>query len=102
MPGAGPRTARVVRQPRAATLIGPGQAQALAARVAELDAELVVIDAQISAIQQKNLEKALAAKVIDRMAHGVPDYGHTLPFIDDVGAVAGEHIGRVGRGDLQV
>ena len=55
-----------VRAPRAATLIGSGQVEqlALAARMAEAD--LVIVDAAISPIQQRNLEKALETKVIDR------------------------------------
>ena len=55
-----------VRQPKPATLFGSGQVEqiALAARMAE--AELVVIDAALSPVQQQNLEKACQAKVIDR------------------------------------
>jgi GTP-binding protein HflX len=55
-----------LRQPKAATLLGSGQVETLteAARMAE--AELVVIDAAVTPIQQRNLEKAIGAKVIDR------------------------------------
>lgn len=55
-----------VRTPRAATLIGAGQAEALAAEVQMEEASLVVFDAGLSPIQQRNLETALHAKVIDR------------------------------------
>ncbi|HEU0044757.1 GTPase HflX [Sphingomonas sp.] len=55
-----------VRQPRAATLIGSGQADELAVRCRQHDAQLVVFDASLSAIQQRNLETKLEAKVIDR------------------------------------
>jgi len=55
-----------VRTPRAATLMGKGQVEAIANDVAVHEAELVVIDAPITAVQQKNLEDALKAKVIDR------------------------------------
>lgn len=49
-----------------ATLLGSGQVADLAALVAAHGAELVVIDAHVSPVQQKNLEEALKAKVIDR------------------------------------
>ena len=55
-----------VRAPRAATLMGKGQVEAIANDVAAHEAELVVVDAAITAVQQKNLEDALKAKVIDR------------------------------------
>ena len=55
-----------VRAPRAATLIGSGQADELAIRVRQEDAQLVVFDASLSPIQQRNLETVLEAKVIDR------------------------------------
>ena len=55
-----------VRQPKPATLFGSGQVEqiALAARMEE--AELVVVDAALTPVQQQNLEKATNAKVIDR------------------------------------
>ena len=55
-----------VRSPRPATLIGSGQVEALAASARMEDADLVVFDAALSPIQQRNLEKAIEAKVIDR------------------------------------
>lgn len=60
------RRAVRVRAPRAATLMGKGQVEAIANDVAAYEAELVVVDAPITAVQQKNLEEALKAKVIDR------------------------------------
>ena len=60
------RAAIRVRAPRAATLIGSGQVDALATRVRQAEAGLVVVDAPLSPIQQRNLETALQAKVIDR------------------------------------
>jgi GTPase len=48
------------------TLLGKGQVERLAADVQAHDAEVVIMDAAITPIQQKNLEKALKAKVIDR------------------------------------
>jgi GTP-binding protein HflX len=55
-----------VREPRAATLFGSGQVEAIADTVRANDVELVVVDAGITPIQQKNLEDAFDAKVIDR------------------------------------
>ena len=60
------KVALKVRQPRPATLMGSGQVEALATNVAQEDAQLVVVDASLSPVQQRNLETALKAKVIDR------------------------------------
>jgi GTP-binding protein HflX len=49
-----------------ATLLGKGQLERLAAAVQAHQAEVVIMDATITPIQQKNLEKALKAKLIDR------------------------------------
>lgn len=53
-----------VNQPRPATLLGTGKLDELAARVAE--AEVVIVDHPLTPVQQRNLEKALNAKVLDR------------------------------------
>jgi GTP-binding protein HflX len=55
-----------IRQPRPATLFGKGQTEQIAAAVEEAGAELLIVDAAITPIQQKNLETAAKAKVIDR------------------------------------
>ena len=47
-------------------LMGSGQINRLAGLVAALCAEVVIIDGPVSPVQQRNLEKALQAKVIDR------------------------------------
>lgn len=60
------REAIRVRTPRAATLIGSGQVEALAVALRQHDAGLAIFDAALSPIQQRNLETGLAAKVIDR------------------------------------
>jgi GTP-binding protein HflX len=52
--------------PEAATLIGAGKVQELAASAAGLSAGLVIFDADLTPTQQRNLEKAIDAKVIDR------------------------------------
>lgn len=60
------RVAIRVRAPRAATLIGSGQIDDIAARARMEDAQLVVFDGALTPIQQRNLETALETKVIDR------------------------------------
>ena len=55
-----------IRSAKVATLFGSGQIERLAATVAAHEAEVVVIDGAVSPIQQRNLEKELKAKVIDR------------------------------------
>ena len=60
------RIAYRVRQPKPATLIGSGQVELLATQVRMEEAGLVVFDASLSPVQQRNLEKALETKVIDR------------------------------------
>jgi GTP-binding protein HflX len=55
-----------IRSPRPATLFGSGQVETIADAVARDEAELVIVDAPITPIQQKNLETATKAKVIDR------------------------------------
>jgi len=55
-----------VNDPRPATLIGAGKIAELAAIVEEKKAELVIVDHPLTPVQQRNLEKALKAKVLDR------------------------------------
>ena len=55
-----------VAEPRPATLIGSGKVDEFAAIVAETKAELVIVDHPLTPVQQRNLEKALNAKVLDR------------------------------------
>ncbi len=55
-----------IRKAAVATLFGKGQIERLAASIAATEAELIVIDGTVSPIQQRNLEKELKAKVIDR------------------------------------
>jgi GTP-binding protein HflX len=55
-----------VRSPKAATLFGSGQVDAIASAAEQAEAELIIIDAPITPIQQRNLETATKRKVIDR------------------------------------
>ncbi len=51
---------------RPATLIGPGKVEELAAYIAGNPVDVVVVDAAVTPVQQRNLERALKTKVIDR------------------------------------
>ena len=53
-------------QPKPSTLIGAGKVEEIARLVAETEADLVIVNGALSPIQQRNLEKAWAAKVLDR------------------------------------
>ena len=53
---------------RPATYLGGGTVEALAERVEEEEIELLLVDAQLSPIQQRNLERATGTKVLDRTA----------------------------------
>ena len=62
---AGARLARLGR-PRPATLLGQGTISEVAEDLRSGGAGLVVVDGTLSPVQQRNLERAWAAKVIDR------------------------------------
>ena len=64
--GGADKVALRVRQPRPATLIGSGQADQLATLCRQEDVQLVIFDASLTPVQQRNLETKLEAKVIDR------------------------------------
>ncbi|WP_144907060.1 GTPase HflX [Novosphingobium taihuense] len=55
-----------IRAVRPATLFGEGQVERIAIACNQSDAELVIVDGALSAIQQRNLEDKLKRKVIDR------------------------------------
>ncbi|MBV9526860.1 GTPase HflX [Sphingomonas sp.] len=55
-----------VRTVRPATLLGKGQVEEIAGLAKENDARLLIVDAALAPIQQKNLEEEAGAKVIDR------------------------------------
>jgi GTP-binding protein HflX len=59
------RTLRV-RTVRPATLLGKGQVEEIAELAKEQDAALLIVDAALTPIQQKNLEEEAGTKVIDR------------------------------------
>ena len=55
-----------VRTLRPGTLFGEGQIERIATECEQEQAELVIVDGALSAIQQRNLEEKLKRKVIDR------------------------------------
>jgi GTP-binding protein HflX len=55
-----------VPQPKPGTLFGSGKVEEIGARVEESEIGLVIVDHAISPVQQRNLEKAWNAKVLDR------------------------------------
>ncbi|MDT0508082.1 GTPase HflX [Novosphingobium sp. MMS21-SN21R] len=55
-----------IRAVRPSTLFGEGQVERIGVACNQSDAELVIIDGSLSAIQQRNLEDKLKRKVIDR------------------------------------
>ena len=55
-----------VRAVRPATLLGKGQVEEIAELAKEQDAGLLIVDAALTPIQQKNLEDESGTKVIDR------------------------------------
>ncbi len=72
-------------RPAPATLFGSGTVDKLRALIADNDVGLVVIDAPLSPVQQRNLERAWQAKVIDR----------TGLILEIFGARARTHEGRL-------
>jgi GTP-binding protein HflX len=57
-----------LRERRPATLLGAGQVEALGLVIDEQHVDVAIIDATLSPVQQRNLERAWACKVIDRTA----------------------------------
>jgi len=72
-------------KPKPATLIGSGSVETLGAIVKEREISVAVIDAIVSPVQQRNLEKAWGCKVIDR----------TGLILEIFGARARTHEGRL-------
>ncbi len=55
-----------VRNPRASTLLGDGQVKEIVENVGDLEIDLLIVDCNLSAIQQRNLELRTGVKTIDR------------------------------------
>ncbi|MGD0116358.1 MAG: GTPase HflX [Dehalococcoidia bacterium] len=62
------RTVQKLEKPNPATYVGKGKLAELKAQRPEFDYSLVVFDDELSPTQQRNLEDALAVKVLDRTA----------------------------------
>ncbi|MEQ8397254.1 GTPase HflX [Thalassobaculum sp.] len=74
-----------VNKPRPGSLLGGGQIERIAQMVEALEIEVVVVDRPLTPVQQRNLEKELDAKVIDR----------TQLILEIFGARARTHEGRL-------
>ena len=62
------RTTQKLDMPHVATYVGKGKVDQIVEQSRELDANVVIFDDELSPSQQRNLEKALGRKVIDRTA----------------------------------
>jgi GTPase len=62
------RVIQARQRPEAATLIGQGKVDELRAAVASNGADAVIFDHDLTPTQQRNLERAIDAKIIDRTA----------------------------------
>ncbi|MGC6473214.1 MAG: GTPase HflX [Candidatus Puniceispirillaceae bacterium] len=74
-----------IARPRAASLLGPGVVERIAATAEDLDHPLILINASLTPVQHRNLERALSCKVIDR----------TALILEIFGARAQSHAGRL-------
>ena len=73
-----------VPQPKPGTLFGSGKVEEIGARVAESETGLVIVDHAISPVQQRNLEKAWNAKVLDRTGLILEIFGPNVNSISDM------------------
>lgn len=55
-----------LKRPHPATLFGPGKVEEIGARLPDEDVDLVIVNGALSPVQQRNLENAWNAKVLDR------------------------------------
>ncbi|MFQ5621976.1 MAG: GTPase HflX [Paracoccaceae bacterium] len=79
-------------RPRAGTYFGTGKVAQLAERVRELDVGLVVINASITPVQQRNLETRWNAKVLDRVGLILEIFGDRASTREGVLQVALAHL----------
>ena len=64
-----------VPSPRPATLFGSGKVEELTGLMRAEEAELVIVDHPLTPVQQRNLETAWNAKVLDRTGHILEIFG---------------------------
>ncbi len=62
------KRAVALNAPRPASLFGKGKVEEIAEDVQDLEIHLVIVDAELTPVQQRNLERAWNSKVIDRTA----------------------------------
>jgi GTP-binding protein HflX len=74
-----------VKRPKPGTLLGQGQIERIKGLIESLEIGIVVVDGQLTPVQQRNLERAWGAKVIDR----------TGLILEIFGARARTHEGRL-------
>jgi GTP-binding protein HflX len=53
-------------RPYKGTFVGSGKVDEIAAVVKELKADIVLVDGEVSGIQQRNLQEAVECRVVDR------------------------------------
>ncbi len=78
-----------VRNPRPATLFSTGLLDDITAIARAAEAELIVVDHPLTPVQQRNLEKAWGAKVLDRTALILEIFGERAQTAE--GALQVEH-----------
>ncbi|MCP4320054.1 MAG: GTPase HflX [Hyphomicrobiales bacterium] len=92
----------VLNTVRPSTLIGSGKVDEIAGMLASLHAGLVVVDHPLTPVQQRNLEKAWKAKVIDRTGLILEIFGRRATTREGVLQVELAHLnyqrGRLVRG----
>ncbi len=85
-------SAELVKQPRPATLFGTGKLDDLKATVSDNEVELVIVDGTLTPVQQRNLEKALDAKVLDRTGLILEIFGERAGTAEGVLQVEHAHL----------
>ncbi|MEM7696487.1 MAG: GTPase HflX [Pseudomonadota bacterium] len=81
-----------VRTPRPATLFGTGAVDDITGLAKALDATLIIVDHALTPVQQRNLEKAFGAKVLDRTALILEIFGERAQTAEGVLQVELAHL----------
>ena len=81
-----------VRTPRPATLFGTGTVDDITGLAKSMGAELVIVDHALTPVQQRNLERALSAKVLDRTALILEIFGERAQTAEGVLQVELAHL----------
>ncbi|GAB5376658.1 MAG: GTPase HflX [Acuticoccus sp.] len=81
-----------VRSPRPATLFGSGTLDDIIGLAKSAEADLVIVDHPLTPVQQRNLEKALGAKVLDRTALILEIFGDRAQTAEGVLQVEHAHL----------